>query len=203
MTKKVLQEELDKKQSELNNVLCLLDYVDNQHNRQVGEIIGKRRKLGHYDYIPFPAVDFCYTLKACLRDAEKRGIKILSFVDYGSGPGLKLRLASLLYRFPAVLGYEFSEDLIAKRMHHGVRQLDILQLTEADIPAGPQIAYYYCPLANDLKQNSFSQNLWDLLPVNSYVMSFACRSPFYDWKKRFEQVKDKKRCFEAYIKVSP
>ncbi|WP_295958622.1 hypothetical protein [Rhodoferax sp.] len=114
-------------------------------------VVGQHRDLGHYYHGTDPQV-FQRQLEQLPIDHAQ-----YSFIDYGSGKGKALLLASL-WPFQAVWGVEFAEALhavalrnIASFQHPGQRcrtlQSVHLDATQFELPGTPCVAYFYNPFS--------------------------------------------------------
>ena len=114
-------------------------------------VVGQHRDLGHYYHGSDPKV-FDRLLQQLPIDPAQ-----FTFVDYGSGKGKALLLASL-WPFQAVMGVEFAQALhavaernIARFNHPGQRCRAIASIhqdaTQFALPPTPLVLYFYNPFS--------------------------------------------------------
>ncbi|MDB5893707.1 MAG: hypothetical protein JWQ88_1238 [Rhodoferax sp.] len=115
------------------------------------DVVGQHRDLGHYYHGTDPAV-FERMMQALPIDHSA-----FTFIDFGSGKGKALLLASL-WPFRRIVGVEFAQGLhevavsnLQRFVHAGQRCRHLVSLhldaTEFDCPPTPLVVYFYNPFS--------------------------------------------------------
>lgn len=126
-------------------------------------------------------------------------LKLTSFVDLGSGPGLTLATVSLVTHIKNNVGFENEDSLVelAKKMQFNVYKEDITTLKPEDIK-DYQVVYFYEPIHDDEKCKIFIDNLCDIM-YKGQLCIFQCAGSSYSHMLKNPLVKNIDNCTSLRI----
>lgn len=148
---------------------------ENEPNRFGSVYLDGERSKSHA-FVPLPTLSFINSMFAVVEAVEKDGrtASEYTFVDFGSGPGIKMVIARA-FGFQ-VMGFEFNEEYVKRSYGLGVSSLikikDLEQLDPLEIPS-KSILYFYRPFQDGTKQDAFEEKIFTSMSKESYAIPFG------------------------------